>query len=107
MPFVANVQYYIGFALSLASLLVEVWALVGALRAPAAAFGVVGRLSKRAWVLILFVAIAFTVFSFGRPTGLISLIGAAAAIIFLVDTRVKVRDVTPDRPSREGPYAGW
>lgn len=107
MSLVVSVQYFIGVALSLAALIVEAWALVSALRSPAAAFGVVGRLSKRVWVVILLVAVAFTVFSFGSPTGLISLIGAAAAIIFLVDTRVKLRDVVPDRPAREDPYAGW
>jgi len=101
------IQTYIGIALSVAAFALELFAFVDAARARSAAFPVVGRLSKPVWLVILGVAMALAVLSFGNPVGLVSLIGAAAAIFYLVDTRPKVRQVGSGTSGRDGPYTGW
>lgn len=104
---VFSIQAYIGLALSVAALGLEVYAFVSAARAPKVAFPAVGRLTKTVWLLILGVAALLTFYSLSSPTSLLSLLGAAAAIYFLVDVRPKVRGVAPDRSGRDGPYSGW
>lgn len=104
---VFTIQTYIGLALSIAALGLEVYAFVSAARTRAAAFPAVGRLTKNVWLLILGVAALLTFYSLSSPTSLLSLLGAAAAIYFLVDVRPKVRDIAPDRSGRDGPYTGW
>ena len=105
---VFSIQAYIRIALSLAALGLELYAFVSAVRSRTAAFPAVGRLTKNVWLLILGVAVLVTFYSgLTNPTGLLSLVGAAAAIYFLVDVRPKVRNVTPDRSGRDGPYSGW
>ncbi len=104
---VVSIQLFIGIALSIGAFALELYAFVDAARARAAAFPVIGRLSKPIWLAILGVAMAFAILSFGNPVGLVSLLGAAAAIFYLVDTRPKLREIGPDRSSREGPYTGW
>jgi len=104
---VFTIQSYIGLALSVAALALEVYAFVSAARTRAAAFPAVGRLTKNVWLLILGVATLLTFYSLSSPTSLLSLLGAAAAIYFLVDVRPKVRDIAPDRSGRDGPYSGW
>ena len=101
------IQGYIGLALSAAALSLEVYAFVSAVRARAAAFTAVGRLTKKVWLVILGLAVLLSFYSLSSPTSLLSLLGAAAAIYFLVDVRPKVRDIAPDRSGRDGPYSGW
>ena len=101
------IQGYIGLALSVAGLALEVFALVSAVRTRADAFTAVGRLTKKVWLVILGLAVLLSFYLLSSPTSLLSLLGAAAAIFFLVDVRPKVRDIAPDRSGRDGPYSGW
>ena len=102
-----QIQAVIAIALSVAAFALELYAFVDAARARSAAFPVIGRLSKPIWLVVLGVAMAFAILTFGNPIGLVSLLGAAAAIFYLVDTRPKLRELSPDRPRRDGPYTGW
>ena len=86
---------------SLAMLVVEVWALVDAVIRPTTAYVAAGKQSKVFWVVILVLAVLF------RGLGLLGLIGLVAAIVYLVDVRPALREVSGGRGSGGGPYGGW
>ncbi|MDX6286320.1 MAG: hypothetical protein QOG53_1805 [Frankiales bacterium] len=87
--------------ISLAMLVVELWALVDAAIRPAQAYVAAGKQSKVFWVVILVLAVFF------RGLGLLGLIGLVAAIVYLVDVRPALRGVSGGRGSGGGPYGGW
>ena len=102
--------------LSLAALVVEVFALVIALRAPAAAYTAAGKLSKLAWVAITAVAALIGLSTAPLPLiyagrgfgGLLSIVALVAALIFMVDVRPAVNGTRGGRGGT-GPNAqgGW
>ncbi len=111
-PYAGRVPNLIGSAQGLVSLVLWISAmavvgvaLVDALRQPRDAYPVVGRLTKPVWVTILAVALA-CIFTFG-VTFILSLAGTVAGIVYLVDTRVKLREVRGGGSSSSGPYGGW
>jgi hypothetical protein len=75
----------------LAALVVEIYALVDAARAPAAAYVAAGKLTKQAWLAILGIAVLVVLLSgwFG-PLGLAAII---ATIVYFVDVRPALRRV--------------
>ena len=75
----------------LAALVVEIYALVDAALAPAAAYLAAGKLTKQAWLAILGVAALVLLLSgwFG-PLGLAAII---ATIVYFVDVRPALRRV--------------
>jgi hypothetical protein len=75
----------------LAALVVQLYALVDAALAPAAAYLAAGKLTKQAWLAILAVAILVVLLSgwFG-PLGLAAII---ATIVYFVDVRPALRRV--------------
>jgi uncharacterized protein DUF2516 len=96
-------------ALSLAALVVEVWALVDAVRRPAPAFLAAGKQTKPIWLIILGVA---TVIGLGSSAiggftliGILPLAAFVAAAIYLTDVRPKVREFKGGTSS--GPYGPW
>ena len=96
-------------ALSLAALVVEVWALVDAVRRPAPAFLAAGKQTKPIWLIILGVA---TVVGLGSSAiggftliGILPLAAFVAAAIYLTDVRPKVREFKGGTNS--GPYGPW
>jgi hypothetical protein len=96
-------------ALSLAALVVEVWALVDAVRRPAPAFLAAGKQTKPIWLIILGVA---TVIGLGSSAiggftliGILPLAAFVAAAIYLTDVRPKVREFKGGTNS--GPYGPW
>lgn len=102
---IGSMQGLVTLALWIAGLTVVGLALFDAIRQPSQAFPVVGRLPKPAWVAILAVALA-CVFAFG-VTFILSLAGVVAGLVYLVDTRVKLREVRGGGSSSSGPYGGW
>jgi hypothetical protein len=77
-----------------------VWALVDALRRPAQAFLSAGKQTKQRWMIILGVATAVSFVAIPFPIGIgrlgfLALLGAVAALVYLVDVRPAV-----------GPYSG-
>ena len=96
-------------ALSIAALVVEVWALVDAVRRPAPAFLAAGKQTKPIWLIILGVA---TVIGLGSSAiggftliGILPLAAFVAAAIYLTDVRPKVREFKGGTSS--GPYGPW
>jgi hypothetical protein len=103
---------YFFWALLIAAFVVEVWALVDAIRHPAAAFVAAGKQTKPLWMIILGVAF---VIGIGGAVGLLSLISFlpilsfVAAAIYLADVRPKVRSIKGSNggSSHMGPYGPW
>jgi Protein of unknown function (DUF2516) len=96
-------------ALSLAALVVEVWAFIDALRHPAQAFTAAGKQTKPIWLIILGVAVVIGLGSsaLGGFT-LISILPLAAfvaAAVYLTDVRPKVKEFRGGTNS--GPYGPW
>jgi hypothetical protein len=87
--------------ISLAMLVVELWALIDAAIRPASAYPAAGKRTKVFWIVILVLAVLF------RGLGLFGLIGLVAAIVYLVDVRPALREVSGGRGSGGGPYGGW
>lgn len=75
----------------LAALVLQLYALVDAALAPAAAYVAAGKLTKQAWLAILAVAVVVVLLSgwFG-PLGLAAII---ATIVYFVDVRPALRRV--------------
>jgi Protein of unknown function (DUF2516) len=102
--------YWFFEVLSLAALVVEAWALIDALRRPAAAFPAAGKQTKPIWLIILGVA---TVIGLGYALavgglGLIQILPIAAfvaAAVYLTDVRPKVSQFRGGTSS--GPYGPW
>jgi hypothetical protein len=80
---------------------------------PARAYEAAGKLTKVAWLLILGIA-AFYDFKWGSFVSFLTIIGAAAAIIYMVDVRPALRQLSGRTPKRgprggrqDGPYGPW
>ena len=109
------IQYYVFIALFLVGFVLEVWALVDALRRPSAPFATAEKRTKQFWVAVLaagalfgylsvprFVVFGFA-FGFGLPL-LIGLIAVLPAAIYLADVKPEVIRFTPR--GRQGPTSG-
>lgn len=81
--------------LGLLALGIKLWALVDAVTRPAPAFPAAGKLSKPAWVAIL---VAALLLGGTDVMGIFGLLGAIAAIVYLVDVRPAVRELRPGGP---------
>jgi Protein of unknown function (DUF2516) len=90
------------------TLVIELSAFVHCVTRRAEAFPVVGRFSKAIWCLMTGGAIAFTVLfgyptlaspngSFGPLTGMISVIAITVSLVYLLDLRPALREVTEGR----------
>ena len=87
---------------------------------PGRAYEAAGKLTKVAWLLILGIG-AFYDLMWGSIFGILTIIGAAAAIIYMVDVRPAVRQLSPRKAGRfgkvgrggprdrrpDGPYGPW
>lgn len=82
-------------ALGLLALGVKIWALVDAISRPGPAFAAAGKLSKPIWIGILAIAVLI---GGADVMGLFGLLGAVAAIVYLVDVRPAVRELRPGGP---------
>lgn len=92
----------------------KVFVFVDAAIRPARAYEAAGKLTKLAWLLILGIG-AFYDLEWGSFTGILTIVGAAAAIIYMVDVRPAVRQIPKSRDRRgrptdarhDGPYGPW
>ena len=78
-------------AVSLAALVVHVWALVDCITRPANAFEAAGKLTKPAWLAITGIALALGLLF--NPLGLFGLVAIVASIVYLVDVRPAVKEI--------------
>jgi predicted membrane metal-binding protein len=99
-------------ALSLVALGIEGWALVDAVRRPAAAFVAASKQTKPLWLIILSVATviglgySLAVTGIGAAISILPIVAFVAAAIYLTDVRPKVREFRGGTSS-SGPYGPW
>jgi 4-amino-4-deoxy-L-arabinose transferase-like glycosyltransferase len=100
---------YFFWILLVAAFVVEAWAFVDAIRAPAASFVAAGKQTKPLWMIILGVAFLIgiggalnrlPIFSF------LPIIAFVASAIYLADVRPKIRNLSGGSSS-QGPYGPW
>jgi hypothetical protein len=105
MDFADPVVHYVSLVIVAVTLVVEVAAFAHCVTRRSDAFPVVGRYPKSIWVLMTAAALAFTVFSgystivsssgyFGPLTGMFAVAAMAVALVYLLDIRPALRDVT-------------
>jgi hypothetical protein len=102
--------YWFFEVLSIAALVVEVWAFVDAVRRPAPAFVAASKQTKPLWLVILGVAFVIGIGGAVGYLALLSIFPIAAfvvAAIYLVDVRPKVRSTKARPGTRQGPYGPW
>jgi len=91
--FYLDVQRYIVILLLIFSLVVQAVALIHCLTQRGDGFQAIGTLPKGAWAAILAVCIVLTLLVSGA-SGIFSMIGIAAALIYLLDVRPGLKDLT-------------
>ena len=95
--------------LLLALLVFKVFAFVDAALRPAAAYESAGKLTKVAWLLFLGIA-AFFDLMWGSVTSMLTILGTVAAIVYVVDVRPALRQLTGKgarKGTQDGPYGPW
>ena len=75
---------------------VKMWALIDAVMRPAAGYTAADKLTKTAWLWILGLTVVSHIV-FKSPLGVLSLAGAVAAFVYLLDVRPAVASVTRRR----------
>ena len=90
--FYQDVVYYLDTIIKIFSILVQGVALVHCLTQRGDGFTAIGTLPKGAWVAILAVCIVLTLLL--GSTGIFGLIGIAAALIYLLDVRTGLKDLS-------------
>ena len=93
--FYDDVRGIIQYVVLIVSLIVQAIALIHCVTQRGDGFQAIGTLPKGAWLAILAVCIILTLLGVGGgATGLFGLIGVAAALIYLLDVRPGLRDLT-------------
>lgn len=102
----ATIQYWILTALTVACFVMEVAALVDALRHRADAYTAAGKLTKPAWGAILGVSVLLGIVSLPNSVlQFIFLIPVVAAAVYFTNVRPALLQVQGRGPS--GPYGPW
>ncbi|MDT0202654.1 DUF2516 family protein [Nocardioides sp. AE5] len=92
---VLQAQSYFMLAITLLALAVKSFAFVNALLWSAEAYVAAGKLTKPAWLAILGLGLGAQLLFIGSsPLGILQLLGAIAAIVYLVDVRPAVAGLT-------------
>ncbi|MCW3812956.1 DUF2516 family protein [Micromonospora sp. DR5-3] len=98
--FAFEVRYVIELILLVFALVIEAVALVHAITQRSDAFAAIGTLPKGGWIAILAVCLVLTLLGVGGGVlSIFTLIGIAAAMIYLLDVRVGLRDLHDGRGS--------
>ena len=91
--FYDDVVVYLNLLVLILSLVVQAVALIHCLTQRGDGFQAIGTLPKGAWAAILAICIVLTLLLSG-PVGIFSLIGIAAALIYLLDVRPGLKDLS-------------
>ena len=93
--FYDDVANLISIVVLIVSLIVQAIALIHCVTQRGDGFQAIGTLPKGAWLAILAVCFVLTFLGVGGgATGIFGLIGVAAALIYLLDVRPGLRDLT-------------
>ncbi|GAA4932481.1 DUF2516 family protein [Actinoplanes utahensis] len=91
--FFLDVRYYIDVIIYIVSLAVQAVALIHCLTQRGNGFQALGTLPKGAWAGIIGVCLALTALTGGRLL-IISMIGVAAALVYMLDVRPGLKDLS-------------
>jgi hypothetical protein len=98
--FYISVVSVISLTVFIASLITQAVALIHCVTQRGDGFQAIGTLPKGAWLAILAVCFVLTFLGVGGgATGIFGLIGVAAALIYLLDVRQGLRDLTDGKGS--------
>ena len=106
---VGNVQGYVLLALVLVSLGVKGFAVIDALRRPAAGFISAGKRTKPLWLAIVGFSLAIDVVLLYSPLAFLNIAGFVASSVYLVDVRPALIQVGggPRGGRSSGRSGGW
>lgn len=95
----------------LALLAFKIFAFVDAALRPGPAYEAAGKLTKLAWLLFLGIAAVFDLM-WGSVTSILTILGTVAAIVYVVDVRPALRQISPRSARKadsrhDGPYGPW
>ncbi len=102
MSFLYSAQSLVLLVLNVAALALASFALVDAVRRPAAAFEYAGKRTKVFWSVLLVIATALAFVSIGGDIGLLVILSVVAAGVYLADVRPAVRTYGGGRGSSRG-----
>jgi choline-glycine betaine transporter len=92
--FYDDVARLISIVVLIVSLIVQAIALIHCVTQRGDGFQAIGTLPKGAWLAILGICFVLTFFGISSPTGIFGLIGLAAALVYLLDVRAGLRDLS-------------
>ena len=107
MDIFGSLQLLIALAFSIVALVLSVYGLVDALRHRAEAFAAAGKASKKIWLTVLGIAVAFAFFGVGGSFHLTSILALIASGIYAADVRPALRQVMGRGSSNDGPYGPY
>lgn len=90
---VFEIQSFVLLVATLALFAVQGWAFVDAVSRKPETFVAADKMTKKAWLVILGLALAAHMV-FWHPISLLNLVGAVAALVYLADVRPAVRSFT-------------
>jgi hypothetical protein len=95
--------------LLLALIAFKLFAFVDAMIRPGPAYEAAGKLTKVAWPIFLGLAVLVDV-KWGGVTSILTILGTIAAIVYVVDVRPALRELTGKnnpKGGQTGPYGPW
>ncbi|MFD6950710.1 hypothetical protein A6A08_14360 [Nocardiopsis sp. TSRI0078] len=97
--------YLIWKAIYLVTFVASLYALIEAIRTPAAAFELMDKQTKKLWVVLTGVATALSLLAVFSGRGMFVILGLVATLVFLLDVRPAVKGTGGSNNS--GPYGPW
>ena len=94
MTTVLELQGLLLMVLTFALFALQIWALIDAVVRPPQQFVAAGKLTKPGWLIILGLALLVHLVLVQSLFHLLNLVGAVAAIVYLVDARPAMRGLT-------------
>lgn len=104
---ISGVQGVLLLVLAVASIGVQVWAFLDALRHKPESYVAADKRTKNFWLLVTGIALAVGIVIL-HPLNFLNLIAVIAAAVYLADVRPALRQVSGrGGSSAGGPYGGW
>ena len=89
----------------LVTFVASLYALIEAIRTPAAAFELMDKQTKKLWVILTGLATGLSLLAVFSGSWMFVILGLVATLVFLLDVRPAVKGVGGNR--NNGPYGPW
>jgi hypothetical protein len=96
---------WIAFVIWLVLLVAKAWALVDSLRHSQARYVSAGKQSRTLWLVLTALSLAFHLIT--DPIELLNIAGTIASLVYLLDVRPALRQVSGRGGGSSGPYGPW